>query len=105
MATAMTGARRNQRRAMQQVMKMLFNSGKQVFGSDGSHSGNSQKRPTVWYHVNADPAVDPGDQATYSVEKGDWVLREDAANEIESLWICTVAPAAAVTATFVEVIA
>jgi len=105
MATAMTGARRNQRRAMQQVRKMLFNSGKQVFGSNGSHSGNSQKRPTVWYHVNADPAVTAGGQATYSVEKGDWVLRQDASNEIESLWICTVAPTASTNATFVEVIA
>jgi len=80
-----------------------MNSGKQVFPDGNQSASGTRRRPQVWMHT-ANPAVDSGDQGTYSVQKGDWVLREDGSNEIESLWICTVAPAESTDAVFVEVI-
>jgi hypothetical protein len=102
MATAMTGVYRNTARATQMIQQCLMNSAKQIFPASGVHAGRRKPRK-VWTNT-ADPAVDAGDQGTYPVAKGDWVIRTNA-GDIESIWLCTVAPAAGTAATFVEVIA
>jgi len=58
----------------------------------------NRARHRVWVAAAADPAVDAGSQATYPVEIGDLAYRIDS----DEVFVCSVAPAAATAATFIQ---
>lgn len=63
--------------------------------------GHSRRGPITrrcWTETSGTPAVDMADYLTYPVQAGDFCY--DIAGD--SVWICTVAVAAATDATFVE---
>jgi len=62
------------------------------------HRRHGFKKRRVWIAASADPSVDAGSQATYPVQIGDFAYRVDD----DEVFICSVAPAAATAATFIQ---
>ena len=66
--------------------------------AQGSTINLNKLKQRVWVAASADPAVDSGSQAAYPVEIGDLAYRVDT----DEAFICSVAPAAATAATFIQ---
>ena len=62
------------------------------------HRRHGFKPARCWVAAAADPYVDAGSQATYPVQIGDLAYRVDT----DEVFICSVAPAAATAATFIQ---
>lgn len=62
------------------------------------HRSASRIKKRMWIAASADPAVDSGSQDAYPVAVGNFAYRVDS----DEAFICTVAPAAATNATFVQ---
>jgi len=69
------------------------------WSANGARAGLDAATRRCWYSEAADPAVDAGSQAAYPVQIGDPAYRVDS----DEAFICSVAPAAATAATFIQV--
>ena len=78
------------------VMQKWFK--KLNLSANGGMAALAAMNRRVWYSAAADPAVDAGSQDAYPVQVGDPAWRVDS----EEAFICSVAPAAATAATFVQ---
>jgi len=99
MANSLTVVK-SQRRVFSKILQRLLRGTSYITAADGSlHSLNLRKwQKRVWYAASADPAVDANSHDTYPVEIGDLAYREDT----DEAFICSVAPAAATAATFIQ---
>ena len=92
---------KNGKRVFSKILQRLQRGSNMSTGIDQRSSLNVAKfiqRVWVTPSTAADPSVDAGSQATYPVAIGDLAYRKDT----DEVFICSVAPAAATAATFIQ---
>jgi len=90
---------RNGSRVLSKILQRLQRGSSMTTTANQKSSLNiSHFKRHIWVATSADPAVDAGSQDSYPVSVGDLAYRLDT----DEVFVCSVAPAAATAATFIQ---
>ena len=98
MADTLTHARNGGRVWAKILQRLERGSNMSTKIAQGSDTSVAKIKRNMWIAVSADPAIDAGSQGTYPLSIEQLVYRIDT----DEVFICSVAPAAATAATFIQ---